>query len=799
MMEKKRKLTIRLLIGVFLFMFFSCAILINSNLVSVQAGAENSGLITTRIDFKNAVLDANNGDTLFVGDIDFNLEATGDVNEGERITIDKSITVKSGKTDGNAIFTGASFILSGTKISASHTSFTFENIVFDEGLDTSTLTVEDWTVVSPSKYPAKAQYAIECKGNTKATFINCDFKNYMHDYGAAIRAYYADYSLSADILNEHGNNVTCELNLYLNNCDFDSNVALRDGGAIYVDAYLENVSLTALNCRFDKNKSGVNDHESGGGAIYLQDAISEFVDCTFTNNQANYLYGGECRIDDTQSGGAIYCGGNGEITVRKGTFAENNASCGGAIAICGTTKAFLDECIITENNAIPVSDNSDGNKGIGSNRGLGGAIYTDGGVSVSINNSEICCNYAENALGAICNRYQEGVSTNASITLYFCTIADNRCRLSRTDYLTYDNPTWIWHRYPGDVFDIPTVELFGCFIVDDTYDEDIIRHELPSEENGYNYFGSMTNAQQDGYILELPSGHGYGHVLPRNTTVVSTDLVKEKLGDKNYYGTFTVGANRNDVTFKFFADDVLIDEVMLQSGIVPTMPSFEKSGYTLTTWSLADDFDYQADRTFIVGNATKSVDLHAVFVPNTYMVTYHFGEAKEVIEQTYGTELTPPTPQERNGYTFVGWFTAENGKGDKVVSGTLFQTASDITYFAYYEKDFPIFYVIISIVGGVLVIGMTILMGFAIYRRKHPHVIPVGVDGAPIQVAKKLPDTSMLSPREKEVLELLLQGKQRNEIATTLYISENTVKKNISSIYTKLNVSSRNELFALFK
>jgi len=49
------------------------------------------------------------------------------------------------------------------------------------------------------------------------------------------------------------------------------------------------------------------------------------------------------------------------------------------------------------------------------------------------------------------------------------------------------------------------------------------------------------------------------------------------------------------------------------------------------------------------------------------------------------------------------------------------------------------------------------------------------------------------------VLELLLQGKQRNEIATTLYISENTVKKNISSIYTKLNVSSRNELFALFK
>ncbi len=786
------------IIGMLSFVIFFCLLFAGGFLTPNFASAQELNLITKRSDFFDAIFKADDGDTLLVGDIDFNLQATGDVNEGERILIDKSITVKNGKTSGDAIFTGASFVLSGTKISASHTSFTFENIVFDEGLDTSTLTVEDWIVVSPSKYPAKAQYAIECRGNTSATFINCGFKNYMHDYGAAIRAYYADYSLSTDILNEHGNNAICKLKLYLNNCDFDSNVALRDGGAIYIDACLNNVSLTATNCRFDKNKSGVNEHESGGGAIYLQDAISEFVDCAFTNNQANYLYGSACLIDDTQSGGAIYCGGNGEITLRRGTFAENKASCGGAIAICNTSKAFLEECIITENNAVPVSDNSDGNKGIGSNKGLGGAIYTDGRVSVSINNSEICCNYAENALGSICNRYQEGISTNASITLYFCTIADNRCRLARADYLTYDNPAWIWHRYPGDVFDIPTVELFGCFIVDDTYDEDIPKHELPSEENDYNYFGSMTNAKQDGYILELPSGHGYGHVLPRNTKVVSTDLVKEKLGDKNYYGTFTVGANRNDVTFKFFADAELIDEVTLESGVSPTMPSFEKSGYTLTTWSLAEDFEYQADRTFIVGNATESVDLYAVFTPNTYTVTYHFGEAKEEIEQTYGTEFTPPTPQERNGYTFVGWFTAENGKGDKVVSGNLYQTASDITYFAYYEKDFPIFYVIISIVGGVLVIGMTILTGFTIYRRKHPHVIPVTVDGT-MQAPKELPDTSMLSPREKEVLEQLLQGKQRNEIATILYISENTVKKNISSIYTKLNVSSRNELFALFK
>ncbi len=786
------------IIGILSFVLFFCLLFVGGLFKPNFASAQETKLITSRTDFFNAISIANDGDTLLVGDIDFNLQATGDVNEGERILIDKSITVKNGKTSGKAIFSGASFVLSGTKISASHTSFTFENIVFDEGLDTSALTVEDWIVVSPSKYPAKAQYAIECRGNTQATFINCGFKNYMHDYGAAIRAYYADYSLNAEILNEHGNNAICELKLYLNNCDFDSNVAFRDGGAIYMDACSKNVSLTASNCRFDKNKSGVNEYELGGGAIYLQDVVSEFVDCTFTNNQANFLYGSACLINDTQSGGAIYCGGNGEITVRKGTFAENKASCGGAIAICNTAKAFLEECIITGNNAVPVSDNSDGNKGIGSNKGLGGAIYTDGRVSVSVNNTEICCNYAENALGAICNRYMPGISTNASFTLYFCTIADNRCRLARADYLTYDNPVWIWHRYPGDVFNIPTVELFGCFVVDDTYDEDITRHEFASEENNYNYFGSMTNAQQDGYILELPSEHGYGHVLPRNTTVVSTDLVKEKLGDKNYYGTFTVGANRNDVTFKFFTDDVLIDEVVLESGVAPTMPSFEKSGYTLTTWLLAEAFDYQADRTFVVGNATESVDFRAVFTPNTYTVTYHFGEATQEVEQTYDTKLVPPTPQERSGYNFIGWYTQENGKGDKLVVGSNYQTENDIAFYAYYEKEFPVFYVVISIVGVVLIISVAILASFAIYRRKHPHVVPA-VAGESSPEEKVLPDTSMLSQREKEVLELLLQGKQRNEVATILYISENTVKKNISSIYTKLNVSSRNELFALFK
>lgn len=62
------------------------------------------------------------------------------------------------------------------------------------------------------------------------------------------------------------------------------------------------------------------------------------------------------------------------------------------------------------------------------------------------------------------------------------------------------------------------------------------------------------------------------------------------------------------------------------------------------------------------------------------------------------------------------------------------------------------------------------------------------------QLVKEWPELSRLSTREKDVLERILQDKKRKEIAEELYITENTVKKHISSIFTKLEVENRNEL-----
>lgn len=53
--------------------------------------------------------------------------------------------------------------------------------------------------------------------------------------------------------------------------------------------------------------------------------------------------------------------------------------------------------------------------------------------------------------------------------------------------------------------------------------------------------------------------------------------------------------------------------------------------------------------------------------------------------------------------------------------------------------------------------------------------------------------TENLTPREKEILEQLAKGFLYKEIADTLFISRETVKKHIHNIYRKLEVQTRTE------
>jgi DNA-binding NarL/FixJ family response regulator len=54
-----------------------------------------------------------------------------------------------------------------------------------------------------------------------------------------------------------------------------------------------------------------------------------------------------------------------------------------------------------------------------------------------------------------------------------------------------------------------------------------------------------------------------------------------------------------------------------------------------------------------------------------------------------------------------------------------------------------------------------------------------------------------VSKREQEIIDLISKGKRNKDIAADLFVSEQTVKAHISSIFKKFNVASRNQLMSL--
>ena len=66
-----------------------------------------------------------------------------------------------------------------------------------------------------------------------------------------------------------------------------------------------------------------------------------------------------------------------------------------------------------------------------------------------------------------------------------------------------------------------------------------------------------------------------------------------------------------------------------------------------------------------------------------------------------------------------------------------------------------------------------------------------------LKVISVLKPGEMLTAREREILELVLQNKKRKEIAEALCLSENTIKTYTRTLYGKVGVSSREELYAL--
>jgi DNA-binding NarL/FixJ family response regulator len=74
--------------------------------------------------------------------------------------------------------------------------------------------------------------------------------------------------------------------------------------------------------------------------------------------------------------------------------------------------------------------------------------------------------------------------------------------------------------------------------------------------------------------------------------------------------------------------------------------------------------------------------------------------------------------------------------------------------------------------------------------------VHAGKEALPNKVAERLaarrqrPD---LSQRELEVLQLLTKGRSNKEMAASLFVSEDTIKAHLKSLFSKLKVKDRTE------
>ena len=113
------------------------------------------------------------------------------------------------------------------------------------------------------------------------------------------------------------------------------------------------------------------------------------------------------------------------------------------------------------------------------------------------------------------------------------------------------------------------------------------------------------------------------------------------------------------------------------------------------------------------------------------------------------------------------------------------------------------------IISELLLLLVYWMMQDYVYVKDLPRYTPaeemrLGVDIAtmPMQVKiekvlASLKEGETLSQREREILEKILENTKRKEIAAELFLSENTVKTYTRTLYLKLGVTCRAELYAL--
>lgn len=144
---------------------------------------------------------------------------------------------------------------------------------------------------------------------------------------------------------------------------------------------------------------------------------------------------------------------------------------------------------------------------------------------------------------------------------------------------------------------------------------------------------------------------------------------------------YTVTYNANSGSVDRTSDTV-------DAGSSVTLPTPTREHYTFNGWYTAASGGTKVDGATYT--PTGNVTLYAQWTPIVYTVTYNYNGGSGSTTSATGTvvkAVTLPKPNNRNGYTFNGWFTASTG-GTKVGdAGVSYNPTANVTLYAQWTED----------------------------------------------------------------------------------------------------------------
>lgn len=210
-----------------------------------------------------------------------------------------------------------------------------------------------------------------------------------------------------------------------------------------------------------------------------------------------------------------------------------------------------------------------------------------------------------------------------------------------------------------------------------------------------------TTSQTYGEKLTLPStptrtGYAFDGWFTAETggTQVTSSTSYTTASNTTYYAqwtgnTYTITWDLGDGTTE--TTNQVYGEKLVLPAVTPT-----KTGHTFSGWYTAETGGSKVTGDTVYTTASGTT-YYAQFTPNQYTIIWNLGDGRtEATSQTYGENLALPAMPIRDGYTFLGWYTAESG-GTQVTGDTVYTATTTSTFYAQWEL-IPVFSVTVPVV-----------------------------------------------------------------------------------------------------